>query len=86
MAKVVSRQAIAFVAVGMAAAVVNVSARVILNNFIDFATSVAVAYFFGMTAAYLLYREFVFTGSRSASSTEFLRFAPLTSPHLHKSG
>lgn len=70
-----SRQFLAFVAVGAAAAALNWLARLAFSAAMPLAPAVAAAYGVGMTAAYLMNRRFVFPPSGRAPAAEFARFA-----------
>jgi putative flippase GtrA len=63
-----------FLLTGGFAALVNVASRYVLNEYMTFEASVAVAYLFGVVTAYLLARIFVFESSGRAVATEFRRF------------
>ena len=64
-----------FVGVGGLAAGVNVVARFLLSYVFVYEVAVAVAYIFGMTAAFLMNRAFVFERVASAVHVQYARFA-----------
>jgi putative flippase GtrA len=63
-----------FMVTGGIAAIVNLSSRILLNDFMSFASAVAVAYLIGMITAYALVRLFVFERSGRAVADELWRF------------
>ena len=64
-----------FLVAGGTAAVVNIGSRWLMSGFLRFDISVIVAYFIGMTTAYLLNRKFVFQKSGRRVDNEATRFA-----------
>jgi len=63
-----------FLVTGGIAALVNMGSRYLLNFFIRFEIAVIVAYLFGMGAAYVLARTYVFEASGRSVASEFHRF------------
>jgi len=63
-----------FAITGGIAALVNLGARWLLNLIMGFELAVAVAYLFGMLAAYVLARRFVFDASGRSVRSELYRF------------
>jgi len=61
-----SRQFVFFVATGGTAAVVNFTSRIFYNQWLDYSSSIIVAYITGMMTAFVLARLFVFTESSQA--------------------
>ena len=59
-----SRQFLLFLLTGGTAAAVNFFSRILLNHWIDYSSSILVAYLTGMVTAFILFRVFVFNGSR----------------------
>jgi putative flippase GtrA len=58
-----SRQFVLFLLTGGTAAAVNFFSRILYNHWLDYSSSIIVAYLTGMVAAFLLARSFVFTES-----------------------
>ena len=58
-----NRQFLGFLLTGGLAAVVNFGSRILYNRWLDFSSSVVLAYFTGMVTAFILARRFVFTQS-----------------------
>lgn len=56
-----NRQFLAFVVTGGLAACVNFGSRIVYNRWLDFSSSVVLAYLTGMVTAFILARAFVFT-------------------------
>lgn len=63
-----------FLVTGGIAALVNLLSRYALNYLMPFEAAVVVAYFLGMTTAYLLARRFVFDASGRSVTSEVRRF------------
>jgi putative flippase GtrA len=63
-----------FVAVGSAAAVINVVARIVFNLFTSFDVAIVLAFFAAMTLAFFLNRSFVFQSARGNLAGQYLRF------------
>lgn len=61
-----SRQFLAFLLTGGTAAVVNFCSRIVYNVWVNFSTSIVLAYVTGMITAFILARLFVFKESRQA--------------------
>lgn len=64
-----------FLLAGGAAALVNIVSRIALNLAMPYEVAIVVAYLIGMTTAYLLNRNFVFTASGRGVASEYVRFA-----------
>jgi putative flippase GtrA len=58
-----SRQFVLFLITGGTAAVVNFGSRIVYNLWLDYSTSILIAYLTGMVTAFVLARMFVFTDS-----------------------
>lgn len=58
-----SRQFVLFLLTGGTAAAVNFASRILYNHWLDYSTSIIVAYLTGMVTAFVLARLFVFTES-----------------------
>ena len=58
-----SRQFVLFLLTGGTAAAVNFASRIFYNQWLDYSTSIIVAYLTGMVTAFVLARLFVFTES-----------------------
>ena len=67
-------QLLRFALVGGAAAAINIVSRIILSRFISFELAVVVAYFIGMTFAFVLNRKLVFQATDRPIWNEYLRF------------
>lgn len=63
-----------FVLVGGLAALVNWVSRLVFSFVTSFEIAVALAYFVGMTVAYILNRRFVFDRSGRSVGNEYIRF------------
>ena len=64
-----------FLVTGGTAALVNILSRIVINWFVSYEVAIVLAYLCGMTAAYLLNRQFVFEASGRSLRSEYLRFA-----------
>ena len=53
---------------------VNIGSRYLLNFFMRFEIALIVAYLFGMRAAYIIARTYVFESSGRSVASEFQRF------------
>jgi putative flippase GtrA len=58
-----SRQFVLFLLTGGTAATVNFTSRILYNHWMDYSTSIIVAYLSGMLTAFILFRLFVFRKS-----------------------
>jgi putative flippase GtrA len=58
-----SRQFVLFLLTGGTAAAVNFFSRILYNHWLNYSTSILVAYLTGMVTAFVLFRIFVFKGS-----------------------
>ena len=58
-----SRQFVLFLLAGGTAAAINFASRILYNQWMDYSTSIIVAYLTGMVTAFVLARLFVFTVS-----------------------
>jgi putative flippase GtrA len=61
-----SRQFLVFLITGGIAAAVNFGSRIVYNRWLDFSTSIVLAYLTGMITAFVLARLFVFKESQQA--------------------
>ena len=67
-----TREFLVFLLTGGLAACVNFGARIVINRWLDFSTSVVIAYLIGMFPAFILARAFVFTqGSQPVHRSAF---------------
>lgn len=66
MSQFLSRQFLTFLVTGGAAAAVNFGSRLLYNRWLDYSSSVIVAYITGMITAFTLARLFVFKESEQA--------------------
>lgn len=69
-----SRQFLLFLLTGGTAAAVNFFSRIVFNHWLDYSTSIIVAYLMGMLTAYVLARIFVFTESTQGIGRSALIF------------
>ncbi len=69
-----SRQFLAFLLTGGMAAGVNFGSRILYDRWLDFSTSVVLAYLTGMVTAFVLARVFVFTGGSQSVRRSALIF------------
>jgi putative flippase GtrA len=67
-------QLIAFIVAGGIAALVNIASRIAFNLVMPYEVAILVAYVCGMTAAYLLNKQFVFSASGRGITSEYMRF------------
>ena len=67
-------QLIAFIVSGGIAALVNICSRIVFNLVMPYEGAILVAYVCGMTVAYLLNRQFVFSASGRGITSEYMRF------------
>ena len=58
-----SRQFLLFLLTGGTAAAINFASRILYNHWLDYSTSIILAYLTGMVTAFVLARLFVFTAS-----------------------
>lgn len=65
---------IRFLAVGGFAALMNVSARYLINFAVSYSAAIVLAYLVGMVTAFILSKFLVFERSDLRASTEFIRF------------
>lgn len=63
-----------FVVVGVFAAGVNIAARILFNAFVSFEAAVVLAYLVGLTVAFVLNRNYVFSESAGHLSAQYLKF------------
>lgn len=70
-----TKQFLKFLLVGGSAALVNWVARIIINIWTDFSTAVVAAYVFGMAAAFILNRIYVFPESNRHIDKQIRDFA-----------
>ncbi|AEG50397.1 GtrA family protein [Sphingobium chlorophenolicum L-1] len=73
--RVEGRQLVIFTITGGIAATVNIAVRWMLSWFLFYELAVSIAYFLGMTTAFILARAFVFGASDGRWINEFGRFA-----------
>ncbi|WP_338552546.1 GtrA family protein [Paenibacillus sp. KS-LC4] len=72
-----SKQFLLFLASGGLAAIVNLGSRIVLNHYLSFTLSVALAYMFGMITAFVLSKLFVFHGASQHSAIRQLAYFTL---------
>jgi len=69
-----SRQFVFFLLTGGTAATVNFVSRIFYNNWLDYSTSILVAYLTGMVTAFILFRIYVFKGASESLFRSVLIF------------
>jgi putative flippase GtrA len=69
-----ARRFVAFVTVGGVAALVNILSRVAISQAVSYELSIILAFWIGVTTAFLLSRFFVFEASGRSMLSEFVRF------------
>jgi putative flippase GtrA len=69
-----ARRFVAFVAVGGVAALVNIFSRVAISQAVSYELSIILAFWIGVTTAFLLSRFCVFEASGRSMLSEFVRF------------
>lgn len=74
MRQFISRQFLAFLITGGLAAGVNFGSRILYDRWLDFSTSVVLAYLTGMVTAFILARAFVFSGGSQSVQRSALMF------------
>lgn len=74
MRQFMSRQFLAFLVTGGLAAGVNFGSRILYDRWLDFSTSVVLAYLTGMVTAFILARAFVFSGGSQSVRRSALMF------------
>lgn len=74
MRQFISRQFLAFLITGGLAAGVNFGSRILYDRWLDFSTSVVLAYLTGMVTAFILARAFVFSGGSQSVRRSALMF------------
>ncbi|HEX2639885.1 MAG TPA: GtrA family protein [Pyrinomonadaceae bacterium] len=62
----VSKQFLAFLVSGGLAALANFGSRIVFNRWFSFSTSIIFGYLVGMLTAFVLMKQFVFSGSRKS--------------------
>ena len=67
-------QLLAFIVAGGIAALVNIASRIAFNLVMPYEAAILVAYVCGMTTAYLLNKQFVFSASGRGVTSEYMRF------------
>ncbi len=69
-----NKQFLLFIFAGGFAAIVNILSRSLLSLFMNFSSSVLIAYFIGMVVAFLLTKRFVFLSKNLDNKKSFLSF------------
>ena len=69
-----TKQFLLFIVAGGFAALVNIISRALLSLYMNFSSSVVIAYFIGMTIAFLLTKKFVFLSKNLDNKKSFLSF------------
>jgi putative flippase GtrA len=70
-----SKQFLSFFVTGGIAALVNFCSRILLNYWMDFSSSIIIAYLIGMITAFILAKQFVFTNSQQALHHSMMYFS-----------
>ena len=69
-----TKQFLLFIVAGGFAALVNIFSRALLSLFMNFSSSVLIAYFIGMVIAFILTKKFVFLSNNLDDKKSFLSF------------
>ena len=69
-----TKQFLLFIVAGGFAALVNILSRALLSLFMNFSSSVLIAYFIGMVIAFILTKKFVFISKNIDDKKSFLSF------------
>ena len=69
-----TKQFLLFIVAGGFAALVNIISRALLSLFMNFSSSVLIAYFIGMVIAFILTKKFVFLSKNLDDKKSFLSF------------
>ena len=67
-------QIISFLAAGMIAALLNILSRIFFSQYFDYQNSIIFAFFIGLSAGFLLMKEFVFPFSNKPLAYQFVKF------------
>ena len=73
--KSTNKEFILFLLTGGFSAIINLSSRIIISNFIRFEISVLIAYLIGMITAYFLAKKYVFLNIKKSYKKSFPIFA-----------
>lgn len=69
-----TKQFLLFIVAGGFAALINIISRALLSLFMNFSSSVLIAYFIGMVIAFILTKKFVFLSKNLDDKKSFLSF------------
>ena len=73
--KTTNNQFILFLLTGGFSAIINLTSRIIISNFLRFEVSVLIAYFTGMVTAFFLAKKYVFLNIQKSDKKSFPIFA-----------
>ena len=73
--KLTNKEFILFILTGGLSAIINLSSRIIISNFLGFEISVLISYFIGMITAYYLAKKYVFLNSKKSYKKSLPIFA-----------
>lgn len=73
--KSTNKQFILFLFTGGFSAIINLTSRIIISNFLRFEISVLIAYFIGMITAYFLAKKYVFLNVQKSNKKSFPIFS-----------
>ena len=73
--KTTNNQFILFLLTGGFSAIINLTSRIIISNFLRFEVSVLIAYFIGMLTAFFLAKKYVFLNIKKSDKKSFPIFA-----------
>ena len=73
--KSTNKEFILFLITGGFSAIINLSSRIIISNFLRFEISVLISYFIGMITAYFLAKKYVFLNVKKSYKKSFPIFA-----------
>ena len=73
--KTTNNQFILFLLTGGFSAIINLTSRIIISNFLRFEVSVLIAYFIGMVTAFFLAKKYVFLNIKKSDKKSFPIFA-----------
>ena len=75
MSRSINKQFILFILTGGFSAIINLTARIIISNFLRFEISVLISYLIGMITAYYLAKKYVFLNIKKSDKKSFPIFA-----------
>lgn len=75
MINTLKRQFLGFLFVGGIAAIVNFGSRIFIGIWVNYTTSIIIAYLLGMITAYFFFRKYIFSPQRGNIRKELFYFA-----------